>query len=661
MNLNFQKIFTRIITILIILLLIYAIYLTEKNLIISPIYLLLKVFSIILHIYSEKIKTFLIIISCLIAIVINIIILQTIILSIIFLSGGLFARFIFHDNFKSFIIQQKKLAKESIDSLNFPINDPNQNFIFSISKIQSFQKAYNKLKMANNSTFEIKQSPFGEYLNEIIFQFSKYEEENYDSEETKKNLIDNLKSYQEHLELYKNFSFIDIIIKFEYYKTLQLFDELLYNSFEGRICNSKTISDNFNVYIISPKITNSEVKTLVVFCGANAFNVELFSFSQNSIKFYINIKQTTILLWNYKGYGLRSGFTTFRNIDKDVRLLHEFINNNYNDYKIIIHGISIGGYPAIKLAKSLGDNKNICLIADRTYADIDLIAQEFIENGQILKNIYNILFPKFLYESNNVQNYIDLPIRNKFILYDENDKIILYNPSSLIYNLTKKYYNEILLPKISDYKQYKNLTILSFKEEFKNLLVEIKSLKRNYSLNEFTLDLINALIINSKNFDDFLIYFLVFAYPFNKLKEINYNKKIFAENYIELPLLMKKMNKSDFSNNLINFISDINFLFIKCNLIIPFNDDEIVSFNYNNDQNEFILQEGFQDNIIKYFGYVHRVSCGHNGALNDKDEQYLKLYFESNEFISDSNDDENINVKEAIDKNENELSITVKT
>ena len=119
---------------------------------------------------------------------------------------------------------------------------------------------------------------------------------------------------------------------------------------------------------------------------------------------------------------MRSGFTTFRNIDKDVKLLNEFINNNYNDYKIIIHGISIGGYPAIRLAKSFGDDKNICLIADRTYADIDLIAQEFIENGQILKNIYNILFPKFLFESNNVQNYIDLPIRNKFILYDENDK-----------------------------------------------------------------------------------------------------------------------------------------------------------------------------------------------------------------------------------------------
>ena len=49
--------------------------------------------------------------------------------------------------------------------------------------------------------------------------------------------------------------------------------------------------------------------------------------------------------------------------------------------------------------------------------------------------------------------------------------------------------------------------------------------------------------------------------------------------------------------------------------------------------------------------------------MNDKDEQYLKLYFESNEFISDSNDDENmnININEAIDKNENEYSITVRT
>lgn len=660
MNLSFQKIFTRTTTILIILLLIYAFYLIEKYLVMSPIYLLLKMFSIILHIYSEKIKIYLIIISSIIAIIINIVIIQALILSIIFLSGGLFSRFIFYDNFKSFVIQQKKLAKASIDSLNFPINDSSQNFIFLISKIQSFQKAYNKLKMANNSTFEKKQSPFGEYLNEIIFQFNKYEEENYNSEETKKNLIDNLKSYQEHLELYTNFSFIDIILKFEYYKTLQLLDELLYNNFEGRICNAKNISDNFSVHIISPKIANSEVKTLVVFCGANALNVELFSFSQNSIKFYLNIKQTTILLWNYKGYGLRSGFTTFNSIDKDVKILNEYINNNFSDYKIIIHGISIGGYPAIKLAKSFGDNKNICLIADRTYSDIDLIAQAYIENGQILKKIYNILFPKFLFESDNVQNYIDLSIRNKFIFYDENDKIIPYKPSSLIYNLTKKYYEEILLPKISNYKQYEKLSNSSFKEEFKNLIIEIKSLKRNYSLNEYTLELMNALIINSRNFDDFLMYFLVFAYPFNKLKEINYNKKIFAENYIDLPLMMKKMNKIDFSNNLINFISEINFLFIKSNLIIPFNDDEIISFNYNNDGNEFILQEGFQDNIIKFFGYVHRLSCGHNGTLKDKDEQYLKLYLESNEFISDSNDDENININESNSKNENDFSITVK-
>ena len=72
-------------------------------------------------------------------------------------------------------------------------------------------------------------------------------------------------------------------------------------------------------------------------------------------------------------------------------------------------------------------------------------------------------------------------------------------------------------------------------------------------------------------------------------------------------------NKNIFNNILKIFISDLNFLFIKSNLNIPFNDEEIINFNYNNDNNEFRLQEGFQDNLMKYFGYVHRISCGYNG------------------------------------------------
>ena len=353
-----------------------------------------------------------------------------------------------------------------------------------------------------------------------------------------------------------------------------------------------------------------------------------------------------MIIWNYKGFGLRKGFPSFNSIDKDVDILKEYINNNYKGYKIIIHGISIGGYPSIKLAKVFNDNKNVCLIVDRTYIDIDFIAESIIKNG---KKIYNLLFPKFLYKSDNLQNYIEVPIGNKIILYDENNKIINYS-SSLIYHLTLKYYKEIILPKISNFKQYKELIKL-FSEDSKDLIIEVQKIKQSHScmkLDEKTLIFINNLAQNMKSLDKFLMYFLIFGYPFNLFKEINYDKIIFAKNYISLPEIMKKIYenyKNKFSKKLINFIADINFLFIKCNLIIPFNDEEIIIFSYNNDNNDFILQEGFQENLMNYFGYVHRIFCGHNGTLDGNDEKYLKKYFELNGFISDSSNFKNINNK----------------
>lgn len=645
---NLQKIITYIGYFLFLLLIIYMFYLIEKYALYTPIYFFLKLLLVILNIYSEQNKIYILILSVIIVIILHILVIKIIIISLIFLSGGLFARFTFYGSFKTFINQQIEFTERSIESLYFSFDDNSKNdLFFSISKITSFHKAYNYLKNQNNPTFEIKQLQFGEYLNNIIFQYNKYKEGNFEQDKIKNDLINQLKLYQKNLKPYTNFSFIDILIKFNYYNSLKLFNELLLYSFEGRNCNNINISKDFNIYIISPEIKNPEIKTLIIFCTQNAFNIELFSFLQDNIKFYINIKEITIIIWNYKGFGLRKGFPSFNSIDKDVDILKEYINNNYKGYKLIIHGISIGGYPSIKLAKVFNDNKNVCLIVDRTYIDIDYIAESIIKNG---KKIYNLLFPKFLYKSDNLQNYIDVPIGNKIILYDENDKIINYSESSLIYYLTLKYYKEIILPKISKYKQYTEL-IKFFSEDSKDLIIDVRRIKQNNSstkLDEKTHIFINNLSQNMKSLDKFLMYFLIFGYPFNLFKEINYDKIIFAKNYISLPEIMKNIYenyKNKFSKKLINFIAEINFLFIKCNLIIPFSDEEIISFSYNNDNNDFILQEGFQENLMNYFGYVHRVFCGHNGTLDSNDEKYLKKYFELNGFISDSSNFKNINNK----------------
>ena len=133
------------------------------------------------------------------------------------------------------------------------------------------------------------------------------------------------------------------------------------------------------------------------------------------------------------------------------------------------------------------------------------------------------------------------------------------------------------------------------------------------------------------------MFFLVFGYPFNKNKEVFYDKTIFAKNYIEIPLILKEIydtNKINFNTNLFEFFSDLNFLFIKSNLFIPFTEQEIIDFKYNNDSNEFLLQENVTESLLKYFGFVHRIFCGHNEAWNNNDELYIKNFLELKGFIN---------------------------
>ena len=638
--LNFHNIITYLGYTLILLLTIYILYLSELYVLYTPIYNFLKLLLFIFNINTDEIKIYIMIVSIIIIIFLHIILVKLIIISIIFISGGLFARFNFYNSFKDFIYQQMEFVEKSLEILYFSLNDySKKDLSFSISKIQSFQQAYNNLKMQNNPTFEIKQFPFGESLNNIIYQYNKYKEDNYKSDKIKNDLINQLKLYSNNLKHYTEFSFFDLIIKFNYYQSLHLFSELLYHSFENRKCNIMKISKDFNIYVISPEVENPEIKTLIVFCSQNACSAELLSFSQNNLYIYLNIKEITIILWNYKGYGLRKGFPSFKSIDKDVKILKEYINKNYQGYKIIIHGISIGGYASIKLAKIFNDNKRVSLIADRTFADIDCVAETMIKKG---KKFYNLLFPKFFYSSDNIQNYIDVPLGNKIIFYDENDKIINYSESSLIYYLTLKYYREIILPKISNNPKFIKLVRL-FSEDNKDLSIELRKIRKNNSdkeLDENALIFIKNLNKNIKNLDKFVIFFLIFGYPFNTFKEVYYDKIIFAKNYICLPEIMKQIYekyKNKFSQKLISFITDINLLFIKCNLLIPFSDEEIVDFSYNNDNNDFVLQPRFQENLMKYFGYVHRIFCEHNGTLQDDDEKYLQKYFVLNGFISDSN------------------------
>ena len=643
-NFNYIKSFviTFLGVLLLILIFLYLLYLFERYILYFSIYFIVKLLAKTFLSPEEILQNInLFILAIIITIFIHIKLFQIIIISFTFIEGGIFSRFYFYDDFVKVIVQQIESSKELNSCLYFSTQ---KNMVNYYNNILLFQKAYNNQKKSENKTFEIKQYEFGEILNNIVYLFEKFKEKNYEDVDIKNNLMNKLKTYQNAIIPYTEFNFIDKIIKFYYYKSQSFLKELFLISFPNRVCNTISISKDFDAYMVYPERNgidskNSNIKTLVIFCGQNAFTIEMFSVNKSNIQFFLDIKESTILLWNYKGYGVRKGFPSFSSIDKDVEELKNYIIKNYSDYKIIIHGISIGGYSAIKLAKILNEyndkfKSNVCLIADRTYSDIDLIVETFSDKyGSVLKNVYNFLFPEFFYHSDNIENYIDVPLENKFIFFSEDDKIIVYNKSSLVYNLTLKYYENIILPKISKFKQFDKLNNMT-KKEFDDIKSNMKRIKKSINNENFITLFKN---MNKTNKDEFLMLFLIFGYPFNISKEVFYEKKLFAKNYIDIPIIFRdiyEQNKINFNTSLFDFFSDLNFLFIKSNLSIPFTDKEIIGFKFNNDKKEFVLQDNVNESLLKYFGFAHRIYCEHNGTWNNNDKLYLQKYLELKGFIN---------------------------
>ena len=58
--------------------------------------------------------------------------------------------------------------------------------------------------------------------------------------------------------------------------------------------------------------------------------------STKLLEIYLKEKNTSILLWNYKGYRLRKSWITFRTLDNDIEILINYIKKNFPNYKFIV-------------------------------------------------------------------------------------------------------------------------------------------------------------------------------------------------------------------------------------------------------------------------------------------------------------------------------------
>ena len=646
-KIKLKKYFHYLLNILKILLILIILYIFEKYLIFTLLYkLIYNPLKFVFPFLKYKNYIILKIVTILLLLQLQLEFLKLIIISVVFFLGGIFKKFNLVNEFQCFISAIIAYCEKIIEILqNFENTSENVDTIkYLFEKLKIFQDSYNFVKNTKNQTFELKNGNFDEELSNIFTQFELCKKSNFKNEAENITLIEALKKFWVKIETYTSIDMITTFFRFKITPALQTMEYYLLHSLDDRTIEKKCIVPNtdFNVYIISPTNTvSNNKKFLAIFCNQNALCCESYCIYKENINTYLKIPESTILIWNYTGFGLRSGITTFKKVDKDVNYLYEYLIKEYFNYKIVVHGASIGGYSSINLSKKLGQSGiDVLLIADRTYSDIQYIAQSFSKKyGKALKWLYTFLFPKVHYKSDNVNNYISLSKNRKMIIYNENDEIIKYNPASLIYNVTKKYYKQIILPKISKFKEYKNII-----NQKQFLVMELQKLSVDCNDKNFDINgriFIQHLYKNLNNLQEFLMFFLVFAFPFNIYKEITYNKKEFDKVYLITVKIMKQFvnkHKQLFSDKLIELITDFNFLFIKANLSTKLSDNDIINWNYGNDGNtnaEFIIDESFSENLIKYFGYVHRLFCPHNGCLKFNDEKFITDFLTENKFIGD--------------------------
>lgn len=135
------------------------------------------------------------------------------------------------------------------------------------------------------------------------------------------------------------------------------------------------------------KITTEKKETVMIICNRSSCPYELFAYYDKWIECYLSYG-INIVLWNYRGYGESTGYSTIQNIQSDAEKLIEFITEKYSFQKFGVHGIALGAIPAAHLVKQ---NKVIFCFADRSFSTV-----ESLVNNKLFPYAYWLLKPFFI-------------------------------------------------------------------------------------------------------------------------------------------------------------------------------------------------------------------------------------------------------------------------
>ena len=383
----------------------------------------------------------------------------------------------------------------------------------------------------------------------------------------------------------------------------------------------------------SDNIKNKQNKNLVFFCNPNGMYYE--QFSDEILNYYFGHNNLEILFWNYRGYGLSSGYSNLKNIKNDCLDLFDLIIQKYNYKKILVHGYSIGGFCAIYISHKRYID---CLISDRNFSSVDNVVKGFnIKFNKFIYYLYKLCF--FNHNDNLIYSFLNSKNEKceKIILCDPNDNIINNFGS--------------IKTGISEFLIQNNITgnnskfILDFilkedKEMFINSLIFLSD-KKNFQKEKY----LNQENYNNIHFQDKLnIFFNNFSFSSEKFdclfKIKNYEmQKEFIHIFFNNFFIWGTKSENDFYFDIKN-----NSSVLESSIIIL---NEILKDNENNHLSDLIHIENVVKglnklkksiNMIKINktlnkGNLIKLTCGHNGILNENEQLVFEFFLKKINFL----------------------------
>ena len=397
-------------------------------------------------------------------------------------------------------------------------------------------------------------------------------------------------------------------------------------NFTSEINNLSTIS-NFN--------KKNKKKNLIIFSNPNSMIYEFFSPERY---FFYYEGGCDVLFWNYRGYGLSEGHSTFNNNRNDIIEIFDEIKKMDKWEKIGVHGYSIGGISATHLAK----NRDIdLLISDRNFSSVSRIAESY-PLGAFLKYLCKLFL---LDKVKNEQNYLFTKNNNccKIVLCDPNDEVVENNGS--VKSCISRY---IIKNFIENNKTENILDVLLDKQE-KNKFIEAL-LKVMDFLDKNCIAKDNLFIQYLNNFFDCFIYgsedlndFRNSSYKRLKIMKINN----FFNNFFIWGT--KKFEEIKREKENCYFNTDNNIFYIQKSIDILNSiknmENHLLNLEQSNNiiDNIEILNNGFVQiknkfkdiNISNevYKGNLIRLNCGHNTTFSGKEQNIVVEILENNNFL----------------------------